>query len=120
MSQLNDTLKALTKQYVDAQNQTDMLYKQLDAIREQKKKIESALIGQIKQAGLASYGITYQGRKVYIGNEITYNTLTYSYLAECLLQLYNGDKDKVKSVITFIKQNRKKQTNQAIKLGKTL
>jgi hypothetical protein len=119
MSQLNDTLKALTKQYVDTQAQVDMLYKQLGELRDKKKHIESALVGQIKQAGLSSYGITYQGRKVYIGNEITYDTLTYKYLETCLMSLYHNDKEKVKSIITYIKQHRQKQSNQTIKIGKT-
>ncbi len=118
MSQLNDNLKALTKQYVDTQNQADMLYKQLGELRDKKKHIETALINQIKQAGLSSYGITYQGRKLYIGNEVTYDTLTYKYLETCLMSLYNNDKEKVKSIISFIKQHRQKQSNQTIKIGK--
>ncbi len=119
MAQINDTLKTLTKQYVDLQRQLDTLNAQQAAIREQKKKTESALISQIRNAGLANYGITYQGKKIYVGNEHTYETLTFKFLEECLSKIYSGNQAQVKQVIDFIKQQRvcKRTTSPVIKIG---
>jgi hypothetical protein len=118
-SQINDTLKTLTKQYVDLQRQLDALNAQQAAIREQKKKTEVALITQIRNAGLANYGITYQGKKIYVGNEHSYETLTFKFLEECLAKLYSGNTTQVKQVIEFIKQQRatKRTSAPVIKIG---
>lgn len=114
----NDT-KQLIRQFVQIQTQIDTLNKQIAQLRESKKQFESGLITQIRAAGLANYGITYQGRKIYIGNDNTYDTLTFKFLEECLNKLYNGNKTQAKHVIDFIKQQRaaRKESNTVIKIG---
>lgn len=114
----NDT-KQLIRQFVQIQTQIDTLNKQIAQLRESKKQFESGLITQIRAAGLANYGITYQGRKIYIGNDNTYDTLTFKFLEECLTKLYNGNKAQAKQVIDFIKQQRaaRKESNTVIKVG---
>jgi hypothetical protein len=111
--------KQLIRQFVQIQAQIDTLNKQITQLRESKKQIETGLIGQIKASGLSSYGITYQGRKIYIGNDNTYDTLTFKFLEECLTKLYNGNKGQVKQIIDFIKQQRlaRKESNTVIKIG---
>ncbi len=114
----NDT-KQLIRQFVQVQSQIDMLNKQITQLRESKKQLESGLITHIKSAGLSNYGITYQGRKIYIGNDNTYDTLTFKFLEECLLKLYSGNKGQAKQIIDFIKQQRlaRKETSAVIKIG---
>ncbi len=114
----NDT-KQLIRQYVQIQTQIDTLNKQIAQLRESKKQFESGLITQIRASGLANYGITYQGRKIYIGTDNTYDTLTFKFLEECLTKLYNGNKAQAKQVIDFIKQQRaaRKESNTVIKIG---
>jgi hypothetical protein len=114
----NDT-KQLIRQYVQIQTQIDTLNKQIAQLRESKKQFESGLITQIRALGLANYGITYQGRKIYIGTDNTYDTLTFKFLEECLTKLYNGNKAQAKQVIDFIKQQRaaRKESNTVIKIG---
>jgi len=114
----NDT-KQLIRQYVQIQTQIDTLNKQIAQLRESKKQFEAGLISQIRASGLANYGITYQGRKIYIGTDNTYDTLTFKFLEECLTKLYNGNKAQAKQVIDFIKQQRaaRKESNTVIKIG---
>ena len=97
----NDT-KQLIRQFIQIQTQIDTLNKQIAQLRESKKQFETGLITQIRASGLANYGITYQGRKIYIGNDNTYDTLTFKFLEECLTKLYNGNKGQVKQIIDFI------------------
>lgn len=114
----NDT-KQLIRQFVQIQTQIDTLNKQIAQLRESKKQFESGLITQLRASGLSNYGITYQGRKIYIGNDNTYDTLTFKFLEECLTKLYNGNKGQVKQIIDFIKQQRlaRKESNTVIKIG---
>lgn len=111
--------KQLIRQFVHIQAQIDTLNKQIAQLRESKKQFESGLINQLRASGLSNYGITYQGRKIYIGNDNTYDTLTFKFLEECLTKLYNGNKTQAKQVIDFIKQQRltQKETNSVIKIG---
>jgi hypothetical protein len=114
----NDT-KQLIRQFVQVQSQIDILNKQITQLRESKKQIETGLITHIKSAGLSNYGITYQGRKIYIGTDNTYDTLTFKFLEECLSKLYSGNKGQAKQIIDFIKQQRlaRKETSAVIKIG---
>ena len=114
----NDT-KQLIRQFVQIQTQIDTLNKQIAQLRESKKQFEAGLISQIRASGLANYGITYQGRKIYIGTDNTYDTLTFKFLEECLTKLYNGNRTQSKQVIDFIKQQRaaRKESNTVIKIG---
>lgn len=118
MSQLNERLKTLTREFVQMQNQVEQLIQQLNESRDQKRRIESALVATIKQAGLANYGITYQGNKLYIGQYTNYETISYKFLETCLLELFKGDTEKVKHILKFIKQKRTKKETQTIKLSK--
>ena len=114
----NDT-KQLIRQFIQIQTQIDTLNKQIAQLRESKKQFESGLITQLRASGLSNYGITYQGRKIYIGNDNTYDTLTFKFLEECLTKLYNGNKGQVKQIIDFIKQQRlaRKESNTVIKIA---
>ena len=116
---LSSEIKALTRQYVQLQAQIDALNGQLTQIRDSKKQIETALISNIKRSGLGSFGITFQGKKIYVGTENTYDTLTFKFLDECLTKLYGANKTQVKQVLDFIKQQRlaKRETSQVIKIG---
>jgi len=116
---LSSEIKALTRQYVQLQAQIDNINAQLTQIRDNKKRVESALISNIKRAGLGNFGITFQGKKIYVGTENTYDTLTFKFLDECLTKLYGGNKAQVKQVLDFIKQQRlaKRETSQVIKIG---
>lgn len=116
---LSTDTKQLIRQFVQIQTQIDTLNKQIAQLRESKKQFETGLITQIRASGLANYGITYQGRKIYIGNDNTYDTLTFKFLEECLTKLYNGNKTQAKHVIDFIKQQRltRKESNAVIKIG---
>lgn len=118
-SSITGETKQLIRQFVHIQAQLDMLNKQIIQLRESKKQFESSLISQIKASGLANYGITYQGRKIYIGNDNTYDVLTFKFLEDCLTKLYGGNKTQVKTAIDFIKQQRhaRKVSNAVIKIG---
>ncbi len=118
MSHINEKLKTLTKEFVQMQEQVDDLLKQLNEMRQQKRQVETALVDTIKNAGLASYGITYQGNKLYIGRYINYDAITFKFLETCLLELYKNDTEKVGHILKFIKQKRSKKESQVIKLSK--
>lgn len=116
---LTQETKQLIRQFVQIQAQIDTLNKQISQLRDSKKQIEMGLINHIRVSGLSNYGITFQGRKLYIGNDNTYDTLTFKFLEECLMKLYGGNKTQVKQVVDFIKQQRimRKETNQVIKVA---
>ena len=116
MSNLSNNLKILTKSYYDIQTYIDQLNKKIQEVREHKKQIESKLITEIQRNGLQERAITYNKRKVYITKENTYDTLSYKFLEDCLIKLYRGDKNKVNEIIKFIKQQRKKQSTNVIKM----
>ncbi len=115
---LTNNIKQLTQQYIQLQNQIESLNKQATQLRTSKQQVENALIKHIKSAGLDNFGITYQGKKIYIGNEITYDNITFKFLEECLNKLY-GNKAQVKQILDFVKAQRiaRKSNSQVIKVG---
>ena len=116
---LSQELKDLTRVFVQTQGQIDTLNKQLDQLRDYKKQVETGLIQHIRHAGLAQYGITFQGKKVYIGNEHNYDTLTFKFLEECFQAYFRANPGQAKQLLDFIKAQRlaKKETKPVIKLG---
>lgn len=116
MSNLSENIKTLTKSYHDTQLHIYQLNKKIQEAREQKKHIEGKLINEIKRSGLQEQAITYNGKKVYMQQTCSYDTLTYKFLAECLIKLYNGDKNKVAEIIKFIKTQRSKQNTDVIRM----
>ena len=116
---LSQELKDLTRLYVQTQTQIDGLNKQINQLRDYKQQVETGLIQQIRQAGLSQYGITYQGKKVYIGNDHTYDTLTFKFLEECFQAFFRANPGQAKQLLDFIKAQRlaKKETKPIIKLG---
>jgi hypothetical protein len=116
MSNLSENIKTLTKSYYDTQLYIHQLNKKIQEVREKKKDIESKLINEIKRSGLQEQAITYNGKKVYMHQTNLYDTLSYKFLAECLIKLYNGDKNKVAEVIKFIKTQRSKQSTDVIRM----
>ena len=119
MSAISANIKDLTRQFVEVQSQLDITNKHLTQLRDTKKHVETELIKHIKSAGLTDYGITFQGKKLYISNENSYDTLTYKYLEECLLKLYGNNREYVKQIIDFIKKYRvtRKSASQVIKVS---
>lgn len=117
MTNIPSNLKELTQKFSDLQLQCDKMNKTLSELREYKRQTETQLINAINNSGLSGYGITYRGQLLSIGQEITYDTLTYKFLEECLLKLFNSDQDKVKKIITFIKKQRHKTLTPIIKIG---
>lgn len=113
---INNNLKILTKQYYDTQLYIDQLNQKIQQVRDQKKQVESRLIGAISQAGLQNQAITYQGKKIYIGQENSYDTLSFKFLEQCLMKLFNNNQQQVKNIIKFIKQERQKTTSRVIKI----
>ena len=116
---LSQELKDLTRLFVQTQGQIDALNKQLTQLREYKQRVETGLIHQIRQAGLSQYGITFQGKKVYIGNDHAYDTLTFKFLEECFQAYFRANPGQAKQLLDFIKAQRaaKKETKPVIKLG---
>lgn len=116
MSNLSQNIKILTKSYYDTQSYINQLNKKIQEIRETKKEIEYKLINEIKRNELQDSAITYNGKKLFITQENSYDILSYKFLEECLIKLYRGDKNKVKEIIKFIKTQRKKQSTNVIKM----
>ena len=111
------TVKELTQKYMELTQEYNRISDELSRIREAKKGTEQLLIHGMTQNGLAGYGITYQGNKLILAQETTYDTLTYKFLEECLTKLYGGDTDKAKRVIIFIKKQRTPHKVQIIKIN---
>ena len=111
------SVKELTQKYLELTWEYIRISDELTRIRDMKKTAEQRLIHGITHHGLAEYGITYQGNKLVLAQDTTYDTLTYKFLEECLTKIYGGDADKAKRVILFIKKQRTRQTNQIIKIG---
>lgn len=115
-SSISDTVKVLTKQYYDIQLYIDKLNKQIQDIRDKKKQIEAQLISSLATSGLQNQAITYQGKRIYISSETNYDTLTFKFLEQCLLKLFNNNQPQVKQILQFIKQERSKSSHQIIKM----
>lgn len=115
-SSISDTVKVLTKQYYDIQLYIDKLNKQIQDIRDKKKQIETQLITSLATSGLQNQAITYQGKRIYISSETNYDTLTFKFLEQCLLKLFNNNQPQVKQILQFIKQERSKSSHQIIKM----
>lgn len=113
---MDNNTKILTKQYLELQAANDRLQKQINELRERRKQVEAQLVRNIQAHGLQKHAITYQGHKVYLGRETCYDGLTYRFLENCLMKLFN-DKNKVAQIIKFIKSCRGKTQNYCIKTG---
>lgn len=116
MSQINNNLKSLTKSFYDTQIYIEQLNKKIQDLREQKKNIEIELIKEISNVGLQNRAITYQGKKIFIASENTYDTLSFKFLEQCLLKLFNNNQEQTKNTIKFIKHERLKSTSNVIKI----
>jgi hypothetical protein len=114
---LTNNLKILTKTYYDTQNTIDLLNKKIQEIRNKKKDIEYKLINEMSNNGLQNQAITYQGKKIYMTTENSYDTLSFKFLEECLLKLFNNNNKQVKEIIKFIKSQRKKTINNIVKIS---
>ena len=112
-----NAVKVLTQQYMDLQREYTRRTDELSQIRDARRAAEQRLIAAISQSGLSGYGITYQGNKLTLGQDTSYDTLTYKFLEECLAKLYGGDVDKSRKVVAFIKKQRVRQTMPIIKIG---
>jgi hypothetical protein len=112
-----NSVKVLTQQYMALQREYTHRTDELGQIRENRRLAEQRLIAAISQSGLSGYGITYQGNRLTLGQDTTYDTLTYKFLEECLAKLYGGDVDKSRKVVAFIKKQRGRQTVPIIKIG---
>lgn len=115
-SRINNNIKILTKQYYDTQLYIDQLNRKIQDLRGQKKNIESSLIMSLSSSGLQNQAITYQGKKIYIAQENNYDVLSFKFLEQCLLKLFNNNQTQVKNIIKFIKQERSKTTSNVIKM----
>lgn len=114
MSFINDNIKANTKRYLELQAEINILQQQINKLKDIKKQTETALIQQLQQNNLHKHAITYQGHKIYMKNETSYDNLTFKFLEICLYKLYN-DKNKVKQIINYIKSLRNKRNYYCIK-----
>ena len=112
-----NAVKVLTQQYMELQREYTRRTEELGQIRESRRLAEQRLITAISQNGLAGYGITYQGNKLTLGQDTSYDTLTYKFLEECLAKLYGGDVDKARKVVAFIKKQRCHHSVPIIKIG---
>lgn len=112
-----NAVKVLTHQYMELHREYTRRTEELSQIRDAKRQSEQQLINAITQSGLSGYGITYQGNKLTLGQDTTYDTLTYKFLEDCMAKLYNGDTEKVRKVIGFIKKQRIQHKAQVIKIG---
>jgi len=110
-------IKEMTQKYLEITREYCRISDELTRIREAKKTAEQRLIQGITQNGLTGYGITYQGNKISLALDTTYDTLTYKFLEECLTELYGGDADKAKRVILFIKKQRTPHRGPSIKIS---
>lgn len=113
---INNNIKILTKQYYDTQIYIDQINKKLHQIRENKKQIETKLISAITDAGLQNQAITYNDKTIFIGQENSYDTLSYKFLEQCLMKLFNNNTAQVKNIIKFIKNERQKTSSRIIKI----
>lgn len=111
---MDNSIKLLTKQYLELQTASDRLQKQINELRERRKRVETQLVHNIQSHGLQKHAITYQGRKVYLGRETCYDGLSFKFLESCLMKLFN-DSEKVKKIIKFIKSQRSKTQSYCIK-----
>ena len=110
-------IKELTQTYMELTREYTRISEELSQIRDAKRCAEQRLIQGITQNGLAGYGITYQGNKLSLAQDTTYDTLTYKFLEECLTKLYGGDVEKAKRVIIFIKKQRTPHRTPIIKIN---
>ena len=114
MSSINNTIKLNTKRYLDVVSQIQVLQEQINQLRDMKKQTENNLIYLIQKNNLQKHAITYQGNKVYMKKETSYDSLTFKFLEECLQKLY-PDKSQVTKIIKFIKSQRGKNYYYCIK-----
>lgn len=117
ISGIPTAVKELTQKYFELTREYTRISDELSRIRDSKRNAEQRLIHGITQNGLMGYGITYQGNKLSLAQDTTYDTLTYKFLEECLTKLYAGDAEKAKRVIIFIKKQRTPHRTPIIKIS---
>lgn len=116
MANLNNNIKQLTEKFHNIHLYIDKLNKQIQELKEHKKIIENSLINEIENIGLQNQAIIYQGKKIFIAKDNTYDTLSFKFLEQCLLKIYKGNQTQVKNIIKFIKQQRQIKTSKIIKI----
>jgi hypothetical protein len=117
ISGIPTAIKELTQRYLELTQEYKRISDELTRIRDAKRGAEQRLIQSITQNGLVGYGITYQGNKLTLAQDTSYDTLTYKFLEECLTKLYSGDLDLAKRVILFIKKQRTPHQVPIIKIN---
>ena len=115
-SDLYDNIKLLTKNIVQLEDQLKILNEKVQYHKKIKNSMQKKLIYNIKKANLSDKAISYQNKKIFITNDKSYDVLSFKFLDECFMKLYNNDSQKVKKIIEFIKNQRNQKINQVIKI----
>lgn len=114
---LEEQIKNYSANLINITTQIEKINKDLQTLREQKKQYDNALINTLTQNNLQDQEINFMNKRISLGIENNYDTLSYKFLEECLLKLYKNDETKVKQVIKFIKAQRIKKSNYCIKMN---
>ena len=115
-NELYENIKLLIKNIIQLEDQLKILNEKVQNHKKIKNNIQKTLIHNIKKAQLTDKAITYQNKKIFITNDKSYDILSFKFLEECFLKLYNNDSQKVKKIIEFIRKKRNKKINQVIKI----
>lgn len=114
---VENKIKTYSANLINILSQIEKLNKELQQLREQKKQYDQALITTLTNNNLQDQEINFMNKRISLGIENNYDTLSYKFLEECLLKLFKNDENKVKQIIKFIKSQRTKKSNYCIKMN---
>lgn len=107
-------LNEAIKKWVSLDNNQIKITQQLKTIREEKNNITDKLVNHFNEKNQNFPRINISDGKLNFIEVKQYNTISYKFLEDCLLEFYQ-DKEKTDEILDFIKSRRKYNTIQIIK-----
>ena len=114
MSNLPPQFIELMKKWIQLDSQIQQMNNQIKMLRQQRDNIQEKVIPYMQRNNLDKTAIRFNTHKVYIGNENTYTNLSYRFIEQKLMELFQ-DKNHVDKICHYLKNNREKQSNIILK-----
>ena len=115
MSINQNNFKEKLNEWILIEKKIDEMNKKTKLLRDQKDKKEELIIKYMKDSNLENKIIKLNNKKISIGNDNTYTTLSYKYIEETLKKKYS--ESNVKEIIKYLKSEREKKINKILKKG---
>lgn len=109
-------IQDLSKRLLELNNEISKVNNYLAQLRQQKSNIEKNLVYQMSNNGLTNHQITLGNNKIRVCRDCNYSPLTYKFLEEQLNALFPNNNQKIKEMISYIKNQRTKKYSTGVKI----